>query len=168
MSAFYRPAFHCLAGIGLACVLAAPADAQLKTQKVLSYEVAKIIATTAVETCTAKGYRVSATVVDHDGETMVQLRGDGASPHTMENSRRKAYTSNTFRVPSAAYAKRMADGDPTVRQQATLPNIIAISGALPIKVGDDVIGAVGMSGSPGGNDEPCVQAGLDKVKDMLK
>jgi uncharacterized protein GlcG (DUF336 family) len=163
-----RSAFYRLAGFGLACMLAAPAHPQLKSEKVLSYEVAKIIATTAVETCTAKGYRVSATVVDHDGETTVQLRGDGASPHTMENSRRKAYTSNTFRVPSSAYAKRMADGDATVRQQATLPNIIAISGALPIKVGDEVIGAAGMSGSPGGNDEPCVQAGLDKVKDMLK
>jgi uncharacterized protein GlcG (DUF336 family) len=101
MSACYR-----LAGIGLACVLAAPVQAQLKTEKILSYEVAKTIATTAVESCTAKGYRVSATVVNRDGETVAQLRGDGASPHTMENSRRKAYTSNTFRVPSADYAKR--------------------------------------------------------------
>ena len=168
MSAFNMSAFNALAGIGLACTLAAPAQAQLKTEKVLSYEVAKTIATTAVETCAAKGYRVSATVVDHAGETMVQLRGDGASPHTMENSRRKAYTSNTFRVPSAVTAKRFADGDAGVRQQVTLPNIIAIAGALPIKVGDDVIGAAGVSGSPGGNDEPCVQAGLDKVKDMLK
>jgi uncharacterized protein GlcG (DUF336 family) len=163
MSACYR-----LAGIGLACVLAAPVQAQLKTEKILSYEVAKTIATTAVESCTAKGYRVSATVVNRDGETVAQLRGDGASPHTMENSRRKAYTSNTFRVPSADYAKRMADGDAVVRQQATLPNVIAIAGALPIKVGDEVIGAAGVSGSPGGNDEPCVQAGLDKVKDLLK
>jgi uncharacterized protein GlcG (DUF336 family) len=163
MSACYR-----LAGIGLACVLAAPVQAQLKTEKILSYEVAKTIATIAVESCTAKGYRVSATVVNRDGETVAQLRGDGASPHTMENSRRKAYTSNTFRVPSADYAKRMADGDAVVRQQATLPNVIAIAGALPIKVGDEVIGAAGVSGSPGGNDEPCVQAGLDKVKDLLK
>jgi uncharacterized protein GlcG (DUF336 family) len=161
-------AFHRLAGIGLVCVLAAPAHAEVKTEHVLSYEAAKIIATTAVESCTAKGYRVSATVVDRDGETVVQLRGDGARPHTMENSRRKAYTSNTFGVPSAAYAKRFADGDAGVRQQVTLPNIIAISGALPIKVGDEIIGAAGVSGSPGGNDEPCVQAGLDKAADLLK
>jgi hypothetical protein len=65
MTAFYR-----LAGIGLLCALAAPAQAQLKTQKVLSYDVAKLIATTAVETCSAKGYSVSATVVDRDGETV--------------------------------------------------------------------------------------------------
>jgi uncharacterized protein GlcG (DUF336 family) len=167
MSAF-APACCRLAAIGIACVLAAPAGAQLKTEKVLSYEVAKTIATTAIEACAAKGFRVSATVVNSEGETVAQLRGDGARPHTMENSRRKAYTANTFRVPSSEYAKRMADGDALVRQQATLPSIIAIAGALPIKVGDDVIGAAGVSGSPGNNDEPCVQAGLDKVKDMLK
>src|SRR5260370_16231567 len=118
-------AFHRLAGIGLACVLAAPAQAQLKNEKVLSYEVAKIVATTAVETCAAKGYRVSATVVDHAGETMVQLRGDGASPHTMENSRRKAYTSNTFRVPSAVNAQPVPHRGAGAPQQVSLPYILA-------------------------------------------
>jgi uncharacterized protein GlcG (DUF336 family) len=151
-----------------ACMLVMPAGAQLKTEKVLSYEAAKIIATTAVETCQARGYRVSATVVDRDGETVAQLRGDGAGPHSVENSRRKAYTANTFRTNTAAYAKRLNDGDPTVRQQVTLPSVIAIAGGLPIKAGDDFIGGAGVSGSPGGNDEPCVQAGLDKAKDLLR
>jgi uncharacterized protein GlcG (DUF336 family) len=54
-----------------------------------------------------------------------------------------------------------------VREQVTLPNVIAIPGGLPIKAGDDFIGGVGLSGSPG-VDEPCVQAGLDKVADQLK
>jgi uncharacterized protein GlcG (DUF336 family) len=54
-----------------------------------------------------------------------------------------------------------------VHQQVTLPNVIAIPGGLPIKVGDDVIGGAGASGSPG-VDEPCVQAGLDKIADQLK
>jgi uncharacterized protein GlcG (DUF336 family) len=54
-----------------------------------------------------------------------------------------------------------------VRQQVTLPSVIAIPGGLPVKVGDDVIAGVGVSGSPG-VDEPCVQAGLDKVADQLK
>jgi uncharacterized protein GlcG (DUF336 family) len=98
----------------------------------------------------------------------VQIRGDNASPHTMENSRRKAYTANTFRASSAVFAKRVADGEAGPRQQATLPGIIAIAGGLPIKAGDDVIGAAAISGSPGGNDEGCVQAGLDKAKDLLK
>ena len=104
---------------------------------------------------------------DRDGETVVALRGDNASPHTMENARRKAYTALSFRTSTTAYAKRLADGDAVVREQVTLPNVIAIPGGLPIKVGDDLIGGVGLSGSPG-VDEPCVQAGLDKVADQLK
>ena len=148
--------------------LATSASAQLRTEKLLSYEAAKTIATGAIEACQAKGYRVSATVVDRNGDTVVQIRGDNASPHTMENSRRKAYTANTFRASSAVFAKRVADGEAGPRQQATLPGIIAIAGGLPIKVGEDVIGAAAISGSPGGNDEVCVQAGLDKAKELLK
>jgi uncharacterized protein GlcG (DUF336 family) len=110
---------------------------------------------------------VSAVVVDRAGETVVALRADNASPHTMENARRKAYTAMTFRTSTTEYAKRFASDNPVVRQQVTLPNVIAIPGGLPIKVGDDVIGGVGVSGSPG-VDEPCVQAGLDKVGDQLK
>jgi uncharacterized protein GlcG (DUF336 family) len=141
----------------------------LKTEKVLSYEAAKVIATTAVETCQAKGYHVSVTVVNRDGDTIALLRGDEARPHTIENSRRKAYTANTFRTDTAAYAKRFNDGDPLVRQQATLPGVIALAGGLPIKAGgDDVVGGVSASGSPGGNDEICVQAGIEKAKDLLK
>jgi uncharacterized protein GlcG (DUF336 family) len=166
-----RTAFH-TSTISMAsaiCWLLAPAaDAQLKSEKVLFYGAAKIIATTAVETCQAKGYRVSATVANRDGDTIALLRGDEARPHTMENSRRKAYTANTFRTDTAVYAKRLNDGGPVVRQQVTLPGVIAIAGGLPIKVGDDVVGAAAVSGSPGGNDEVCVQVELDKVKDLLK
>lgn len=85
----------------------------------------------------------------------------------MENARRKAYTALSFRTSTTDYAKRYASDNPVVRQQATLPNVIAIPGGLPIKVGDDVIGGVGASGSPG-VDEPCVQAGRDKAADMVK
>jgi uncharacterized protein GlcG (DUF336 family) len=142
------------------------AHAQLLPRRDLSYSIAKTIAETAIESCTAGGYRVSAVVVDRDGETVVALRGDNASPHTMENARRKAYTALSFRTSTTAYAKRLADGDPVVHEQVTLPNVIAIPGGLPIKAGDDFIGGVGLSGSPG-VDEPCVQAGLDKVADQL-
>ena len=153
--------------IGLISVLAPPAPAQLLTHRDLSYAIARTIAETAIASCTANGYRVSAVVVDREGEVMVALRGDDASPHTMENARRKAYTARAFRVPTSIYADRYLDNDPVVHQQVTLPGVIAIPGGLPIKVGDDVIGGVGMSGSPG-VDEPCVQAGLDKVADQLK
>jgi uncharacterized protein GlcG (DUF336 family) len=160
-------ALSCLVLVASGGVFATAADAELLVRHDLSYAIAKIIAETAIESCTAKGYRVSAVVVDRDGETIVALRGDNASPHTMENARRKAYTSLSFRTATSDYAKRYASNEPLVHQQVTLPNVIAIPGGLPIKAGDDVIGGVGLSGSPG-VDEPCVQAGLDKVADQLK
>ena len=91
---------------------ASTAQAQLLSRRDLSYSIAKTIAETAIERCTANGYRVSAVVVDRAGETIVALRGDNASPHTMENARRKAYTALSFRTSTTAYAKRLADGDP--------------------------------------------------------
>jgi len=147
--------------------LSAPAGAQLLARKDLSYSIAKTIAEGAPENCKSRGYSVSVVVVDRAGETIVALRGDNASPHTMENARRKAYTARSFRQTTTEYAKKFEDNNPVVRQQVTLPNVIAIPGGVPIKVGDDVIGGVGLSGSPG-LDEPCVLAGLEKVADQLK
>ena len=156
------------AGTALAILaLASPAQAALLTHHDLPYDVALTIAKGAVEACAAKGYAESAVVVDRDGDTIVSIRGDNASPHTVENARRKAYTAMSFKTPTTEYAKRFADNNPVVRQQVTLPNVIAIPGGLPIKVGDEVVGGIGASGSPG-VDEPCVQAGLDKVADQLK
>jgi len=162
-----RMRFAPLGVIVAAGALAAPAQAQLLAHRDLSLAIATTIAQTALEKCTAEGYVVSVVVVDRAGDTIVALRGDNTGPHTMENARRKAYTARTFRMSTTEYAKRFADNNPVVRQQVTLPNIIAIPGGLPVKVGDDVIGGAGLSGTPG-VDEPCVQAGLDKVADQLK
>jgi len=150
-----------------AVAFAAPAGAALIMHKDLSYDMAKTIAEGAIAACAAKGYGTSAVVVDRDGETLVEMRGDGASPHTMENARRKAYTAMTFKQTTAEYAKKLDDPKSVAHQQVTLPNVIAIPGGVPIKVGKDVIGGVGVSGSPG-VDEECVDGGLDKVKDQLQ
>jgi uncharacterized protein GlcG (DUF336 family) len=155
-----------LAAVPLAATLAAPAQAQLLAHKDLSYAMALTIATGALEDCKAKGYPVSVVVVDRDGVNVVALRGDGAGPHTMENARRKAYTALTFKMTSEDFAKAM-EANPTRRQQATLPGVIGIPGGVPVKVGNDVVAGVGLSGSPG-VDEPCVRAGLAKVEDQLK
>ena len=148
-------------------VWTAPAGAQLLEHKDLTASIAITIAQTAIESCKANGYAVSATVVGRNGEIIVQVRGDNTSPHTMENSFRKAYTSRTLRGPSGALVDRLK-ADPTLGF-IHLTNIIAFQGALPIKVGDEVIGAAGASGAPGGEkDEACVKAALDKVADQLK
>jgi uncharacterized protein GlcG (DUF336 family) len=159
----------CLAAVSLGsvCILAAPAGAQLLSHKDLTASIAMTIAQTAIETCKANGYAVSVTVVGRNGEIILQVRGDNTSPHTMENSFRKAYTARTLRSPSGALAERVK-ADPTL-PFIHLTNIIAFQGALPIKVGDETIGAAGASGAPGGEkDEACIKAGLDKVADQLK
>lgn len=147
--------------------LASPASAQLLQRKDLSASIALTIAETAIATCKANGYAVSATVVGRNGEIIVQVRGDNTGPHTMENSMRKAYTARTFRIPSGDMVTRLKN-DPTLGL-IHLSNVIANQGALPIKVGDDTIGAAGASGAPGGEkDEACIKAGIDKVADQLK
>ena len=151
----------------LAVSLATPASAQLLDHKDLSLATALTIATTAADTCKMQGNLVSVTVVGREGEVIVLLRGDNSSPHTVENSRRKAYTARTFRIPSGEFAKRVKDNPTT--GLVHLSGVIAAQGALPIRVGDEVVGAVGVSGSPGGDkDEACAKAGLDKVADQLR
>jgi len=155
------------AGVGLACILVSSASAQLLARKDLSANTAVTIAQTAMATCNANGYRVSATVVGRNGEVLVQIRGDGTGPHTMENSFKKAFTSRTFRIPSGEMEERLKQNPQMGAQYLT--GFTTARGALPIKVGDDVIGAAGVSGAPGGEkDEACVKAALDKVADQLK
>src|SRR6202047_1946553 len=131
----------------LVLTLAAPASAQLLQHKDLSLSVALAIADGALDACKAMGYAASVAVVDRGGDTLVALRGGGYSPHTVENARRKAYTANTFKIATEALLQEMKTR-PVRREQTTLPNVIAINGGVPIKVGDDVIGGVGLSGSP--------------------
>lgn len=140
-----------------ACTFSVPAGAQLLEHKDLSASMALTIAQTAIETCKANGYAVSATVVGRNGEIIVQVRGDNTPPHTMENSFRKAYTSRTLRSPSGALADRVK-ADPTL-PFIHLSNIIAFQGALPIKVGDETIGAAGASGAPGGEKDGGLRQG---------
>jgi uncharacterized protein GlcG (DUF336 family) len=146
---------------------APPAGAQLSPHKDLSQAAALAIATTAAETCKSQGYRVLVTVVGRNGEPLVQLRGEDASPHTYDFSFRKAYTARTFRVASGEIANRFKQ-DPTYFA-VHVPNTAPSQGALPIKIGEEVIGAVGVSGAPGGDkDEACAKSGIDKIADQLK
>jgi uncharacterized protein GlcG (DUF336 family) len=153
--------------LALACGAVTSANAQLAAHKDLTLPIAVAMAETAVQTCTAQGNKVSVHVVGRNGEVLVAMRGDGTGPHTMENSMRKAYTARMQRRSSGEFANAVKD-NPTAGA-LHLANMIPAQGALPIKVGDDVIGAIGVSGSPGGDkDEACAKAGIDKVADQLK
>ena len=151
----------------LACGLATSANAQLLAHKDLSLAMATAIAQGAIAACKAQGYSVSVHVLGREGQVVVAARGDSASLITMENSMKKAFTSRTFRTPSGKFADNVK-GNPTAGA-LFLTNIVAAQGALPIKVGNDTIGAVGVSGAPGGDkDEACAKAGIDKVVADLK
>jgi uncharacterized protein GlcG (DUF336 family) len=153
------------AGVGLTA--ASGASAQLIDHKDLSLATALAIATGAAEHCKAQKFTVSVTVVGREAQILVQLRGDGSPPHTIENSYRRAYTALTYRKPTVDVEKEVrADPlDPLVH----LTHVMPAQGGLPIKVNGDTIGAVAVSGSPAGQtDQGCAQAGLDKVADQLK
>lgn len=147
--------------------VASGTNAQLLAHKDLSLATALAIATAAADHCKAQGYHVSLAVVGREAQVIVQLRGDQSPPHSPENSYRRAYTALTYRQPSLNVEKRVrADpGDQLVH----LRQVMGAQGGLPIVVGGDTIGAVAVSGSPGGDkDEACARAGLDKVADQLK
>jgi uncharacterized protein GlcG (DUF336 family) len=161
------PILKGLASLAVAAVLSSPAGAQgVVTQKNISLALAQTIANAALEQCQSMGFKASVTVVDRAGLALVMLRGDGAGLTTPEGSDRKAFTARAFSQPSADFVKRLADRPDTVGSRQ-YTRVLALGGGLPIKVGNDVIGAVGVSGSPG-KDEVCSQAGIDKVADQLK
>jgi uncharacterized protein GlcG (DUF336 family) len=151
----------------LACVVAGSASAQLLTHKDISLAMATTMARTAIETCKGNGYNVSVHVVGRDGQVILGVKNELAGPATFENSMKKAYTARTLRQPSGKFAENVK-GNPTAGA-LFLTNIVPAQGALPIMVGDDTIGAIGVSGAPGGDkDEACAKAAIDKFADALK
>jgi uncharacterized protein GlcG (DUF336 family) len=160
------PILKTAAAVVAVVLLSSSVNAQVVTEKNVSLAMAQTIANAALAQCQSMGFKVAVTVVDRGGQAVVMLRGDGAGLHTAEGSDRKAYTARTFGSPSANFAKRMMD-DPAAVGSRNYTRVLALGGGLPIKVGDEVIGAVGVSGSPG-KDDVCSQAGIDKVADQLK
>ena len=155
------------AGFVVAAILSSPAGAQgIVTQKNITLALAQSIANAAITQCRSMGYKISVTVVDREGLPIVMMRDDNAGLNTPEGSDRKAYTARAFSQPSAAFVKRLEDRPDTVGSRQ-YTRVLALAGGLPIKVGDEIVGAVGVSGTPG-KDDDCLQAGIDKVADQLK
>jgi len=137
----------------------------LLTEKVMSLEMAQTIAQAAIAKCRADNYHVAVTVLDGAGQLRAFLRDDGAGLQTVDVSHRKAYTALIMRRTSGEQAKAWAAMNPVPVIEGTIP----IAGGVPIKVGNEVIGSVGVSGAPGGDkDEACASAGVAKVADKLK
>lgn len=145
---------------------AASASAQI-AEKTLASALAAEAAQAALAHCVQQGHKVSVTVVDRSGRIKAQLRGDDARPHTLESSRRKAYTALTMRNSTAALAEALKS-TPGNAPLFTLPDLLPLAGGLPIKADDEVIGGIGVGGAPGGNlDEACAAAGIEAIKARL-
>ena len=152
----------------IAAAIALPASlaAQLPTQKVMTIDVAQAIAQDAMLKCRADGYKVSVTVVDHANILKAFLRDDGAGNATPEVGRMKTNSVMAFGRPSGPPAN-LAPGAPV--PAPVVPGTINAMGGVPIKVGDQMIGAVSVSGAPGGDkDAACANAAIAKVADKLK
>jgi uncharacterized protein GlcG (DUF336 family) len=122
----------------------------------------------AVEACGKQGYAETAIVVDADGVTQALLRGDWTGVHSIDSATYKAYTSATMKVDTSVLIEREKT-DPMGPGMAKLPRLLEAGGGVVIKVGDEVVGAIGASGAPGSQlDENCAKAGLAKIQDRLK
>jgi uncharacterized protein GlcG (DUF336 family) len=154
--------------IGLAAIGSGHAGAQgIVMQRNLSLAMAKTIAEAAQAECKAKGFNTSVAVVDRAGQVLVIMRDEQATAQTAEMARRKAYTARMFRISTLEFQKRTEE-DPGREAQRDLADILALSGGVPIQIGNDTIGAVGSAGSNLEMDDACSKAGVAKVANLLK
>lgn len=146
--------------------LTGSAFAQLPTSKVLTLDVAHAIAQEAMAKCRADGYKVTVLVVDALNAPKALMRDDGATASTTEVAKMKATATMLYNRPSGP-AQPPAPG--TTAPPATIPGTINAQGGVPIKVGDVTIGAVAVSGAPGGDkDAACANTALAKLADKLR
>jgi len=166
---------HTAAALATTLALAAAGMAQaqaqnqaVRSERVMTLDLANQIAGATVAACTAAGYNVTAAVVDRAGQLRALHRADGAGPHTLGAAQAKAFTSASARNTTLAMMEG-AQKNPAAANLVHIPGFLLLGGGVPVKLGNDVIGAVGVGGAPGGHlDEQCAVTALDKVKDQLK
>jgi uncharacterized protein GlcG (DUF336 family) len=140
------------------------ASDELPKESVLPLAMATKAVQAAMEACKKDGYRVSVSVVDRSGVLRAMGRADGAGPHTVESSRRKAYTAASLRRPTTELADLIGKV-PTLQALRDMNGeILILGGGLPVEIGGDVVGGIGVGGAPGAHlDDACAQAGLDAI-----
>ena len=148
---------------------AGPAAAQglTKTSR-MNAMVAYAAASAAVETCAKQNQQVTAVVLDSNGAQQAFLRGDGAGIHTVEMADYKAYTALSFRTDGIDLVERASKGN-VPGAIGKLPRLILAQGGVLIRAGEEIVGAIGVSGARGNNiDTACARAAVDHIKDQLK
>ena len=161
-----------MALIPVALLAVSVSRADLVTSKDLPMALTMEAAAEALAACEKSNYRVTVTVLDRAGQTRVVLKGDNATPHTLDSSRGKAYTVVTLGpilklYSSGEIATRVRE-NPAAAGLSAIPGLVFLTGGVAIKSGDDIIAAIGVGGAPGGDkDDVCAKAGIDKIKDRL-
>ncbi len=156
-----------LAIVGAALGGSVPSHSQgVVTQRILSLAAARAIADGAFAECSSRGFRTAVVVVDRSGEILVVLRNELAHPVTVEMARRKAYTAVLFRDATSEFQRGTAS-DPARAAQRDVPGALALGGGVPIVVADEILGAVGSSGSNPTADDECARAGIAKAERLL-
>ena len=144
------------------------ADGLLSTHRIAA-SLANEAVGAAVAACTAQGYHETAVLVDSDGVVQAVLRGDGVGSHTLDSAHDKAFTAASFKSDTLPMATRAASQPTPSALFAKLPHLLLFGGGVVIKAGEEVVGAIGAAGAPGGNlDDGCAKAGLAKIADRLK
>lgn len=153
----------------LVCLSGAVSFGQdIRQEKNMSMALAMEAAQSAVQFCSEKGWKVTVAVVDRSGQIIAQLRADGAGPHTIDASRRKAFTSASARNNTSAILETVQK-NPGAANLPMIDGFLVLGGGMPIRVGDEVIGAIGVGGAPGGHlDDQCAEAGINRIRDRLK
>ena len=152
--------------LALSCAAFAQ-DAVFQT-RALTPETALAAARAAIDSCRKQGYQVAVAVVDRAGLTQVLLRDRFAGAHTLDVAANKAWTAASFRTSTAALATDTQPGKPMSGLRG-LPRFMAAGGGLVIESGGSALGAIGVSGGPGGEaDESCAQAGVKAISDAIE
>lgn len=137
---------------------------ELPRQAVLPLESAHKAVRAAVNQCQKDGYQVSAAIVDRSGVVKALLRADGAGAHTVDSSRRKAYTAASLGQATQKLARLIAEKPEIQALRDMNESILILGGGFPIKIGGEIVGGIGVGGAPGAAlDEACARAGLEKL-----
>jgi uncharacterized protein GlcG (DUF336 family) len=158
-----------IAAAALAITATAPAFAELIATHRIPSALASEAVSEVVASCAGQGYNETAVLVDADGVRQALLRGDRAGTHTLDSANDKAYTAATFKADTGVLVERAKTAPGFAALFTQLPHLVLFGGGVVIKVGDEVVGALGAAGAPGANlDEACAKAGLDKIRDRLQ
>ena len=143
------------------------ADGQALTQRNMSLQIARTLADASIACAKKDGYDVSVAVVDRAGDMVLLMRGDLANPHNAELARRKAYTARTYGVTTMEFRNRTNGTD--LAGQRELVDIIPLGGGVPVNVGMERVGGLGLSGAPTQEaDDKCAHEAIAAAKAQLK